>query len=148
MYHTQLDKEERKVYFCYTYEYITFSCKSLAENISLKLSPPYRKIQPENLRHEIRFKSNQLHAGGSFLKSQSRNSPIPLSRNFCNMSLDVQSAIHFESEKDFYHSLWEHKGDSWKKNPSKCCIAQNITWSVRDLISELYSSDFPLSSSA
>ena len=113
--HIPLAKEERKVCF-YTYEYITFSCNSLAENTSVKLSPPYRKIQAENLRHEIGFKSNWLHAAGSFLKSQSRNSPICLSRNFCNNSLDVYSAIQCEVEKDFYHNLWEHKGDPIKKS--------------------------------
>lgn len=116
MHHIQLAKEEegKSVFRLHVRIQLTFSCNSLAGNISLKLAPPYRNSTAgKNLRHEIRFKSNQLPAAGSFKKSQSTNSPICLSRNLCNIRLGVYSAIQFEVEKDFYRSLWEHKGDCW-----------------------------------
>lgn len=54
------------------------------------------------------------------------NYPICLSRNFCNNSLDVYSAIQFEVEKDFYHSLWEHKGESGKKKIRRSLVLHKI----------------------
>jgi hypothetical protein len=58
-------------------------------------------IQLENLRHKIRLKSTEPSWSRVLFEKPVEEFPICLSKNFCNISLDVYSAILFEVKKRF-----------------------------------------------